>query len=91
MDLQEGLYPRGVVLILSREAERYGPHCDRYDDDDYDAFDVYTDGVLCERGEVVDWVNSWILNTHARHHPLRIVTMDADGAPELSSKSFRAK
>ena len=46
MDLQEGLYPRGVVLILSREAERYGPHWDRYDDDDDDAYDVYTDGVL---------------------------------------------
>ena len=50
VNLQGGLYPRGVVLtdpvILSREAERYGPHWDRYDDDDDDAYDVYTDGVL---------------------------------------------
>ena len=45
----------------------------------------------CERGEIVDWVDSWVLHAHALHHPKRIVAMDADGAPELKSNSFRAK
>jgi hypothetical protein len=44
-----------------------------------------------ERGEVVAWIESWVKNAHALHFPKRIVAMDADGAPEFTSNSFRAK
>ena len=41
------------------------------------------------RGEIAEWVNYWIENTHARHYPLRIVEVRADGAGELTSAQFR--
>ena len=44
-----------------------------------------------ERGEVVAWIESWVKHAHALHFPKRIAAMDADGAPEFTSNSFRAK
>ena len=41
------------------------------------------------RGAIVNFIDTWVANTHARFSPDRISDMHADGAPELSSPAFR--